>query len=632
MLEPLAHQATSPEGESEIQRNLRKHPADVIKRAKAGSVVAVRAISQTCRSMRTLQTREVVDIMCSHVSISKIPHPFDNSSPTSFSALSCALWSFSAMHELTDVSPESTLSSVKAARFTEQIAGSWDGIYHWAAFFNELYPRISPEEQRDVHQIITRTLFYFGRHASSQRALADLPATIELTASYWEILDLIASYWIKEPRYSATGQSHSYASALAGLLLSEGDATHIQRFVDAAGGSPSCIARVALSHLHAALKKPDATSWTLNVHLQLLYLLACDDALRSAIVEQCGVSVVTRAIVTLVKTRDHAIEETRSFLDLAFMLLARIVVTGTGIRWVQIAMHEGILHAYSSLFPALKYYDRDEMRPITHLISRVLPAYLVYRLPLKATVAALHAQNTVITSKVGESAVGGAWLRMVKLAKIHADLKDSAMRTICSHCHMASVDKTAFKRCARCKSVAYCSESCQAAGWDTHKVDCSVSQLYLIRDDLPTRRDRTFLERIALHDVCNRSAHLRSLTAKRYPGVPLSRVVITLDYRHLPSLDTYVIDASNIGNRIAPTEDPKMKELMESIARRSGQGTTLIECVTKLGERTLISLALVTPSIWDPSSDHLTEFDFYVTASAVAEMALPKEGSNVRSG
>ncbi|KAI0041942.1 hypothetical protein FA95DRAFT_630900 [Auriscalpium vulgare] len=94
-----------------------------------------------------------------------------------------------------------------------------------------------------------------------------------------------------------------------------------------------------------------------------------------------------------------------------------------------------------------------------------------------------------------------------------------------------------------------------------------------------------------------------------------------------PTLALFDLDAYDVAHHISQTENLRVKGLMESIvlAARKEPGTTMFARYSRLGANILISLALVMPSVLDPLSECLTEFDFHVTTAvvAVAETVKP---------
>lgn len=47
--------------------------------------------------------------------------------------------------------------------------------------------------------------------------------------------------------------------------------------------------------------------------------------------------------------------------------------------------------------------------------------------------------------------------------------------SVCQTCGQAPAPGNSLQRCSRCKSVYYCSKSCQKAAWKTHRTDCGSS-------------------------------------------------------------------------------------------------------------------------------------------------------------
>ncbi|KAI0047589.1 hypothetical protein FA95DRAFT_1206669 [Auriscalpium vulgare] len=601
----------------EIENTLRRNPAQVIRRAKDGSVVALQAIAQSCRDMRTLQTRAVVDVFCSHVSASKIPRPFFESSPSALSALGCAFWSFTAMNELTDMPDVSTSKT----RCTAQIAEAWDGIYHWTAFFDELSPQLPRKEQKTIHLLISNTVFIVTQHLPARPRVLQTPG----------ILELAASLWVKEPKYTSALESIGQPTSLVVLVLKSADDAMLDRFVDAAGGLRARVARAALSHLHGVLKEegPEGPLWPIVPHLHVLRCLTSgeSDSLRSEMLKQRGVPMVTQALVALATRGSHELSDTRGPIQLALQLLALLIMTGDGVRWLCSALHEGLLRAYAEILQATKHYDAAQLQQMAELLTEVL-RYLVYKPVVKAVAQSLHEIDMdigVALRRVKGSVLKEAWLSMESRSKTQARLKDewdADKRGYCDKCRRCA-DRTAFKQCARCKDALYCSEVCQTADWHIHKTLCSIRTQLSLRANLPTKGTHLFLQRLALHDARQNLAVLRSEAREDYPSASLHEIGVALEYNlPTPRRSVFLLDDYYVSEYIASTEEGVAEARMESIihvARTTTQSMTLIECTTVLGHKLILTLVLVYPSIWDARGD-LGDLDYRVVAFEMAEM------------
>ncbi|KAI0047608.1 hypothetical protein FA95DRAFT_1558929 [Auriscalpium vulgare] len=612
----------------EIDNTLRRNPAKVIQRAKDGSVLAVQAIALSCSDMRALQTRAVIDIFCSHVSASKIPRPFIESSPSALSALGCAFWSFTAMNELTDMPNASTGSKT---RCSSQIAEAWDGIYHWTAFFDELFPQLTRKEQNSIHLLISQTVFIVTQHLPARPRVLQTPGIVELAASLW----------VKEPRYTSAPESIGQPTSLVVLVLKNADDAMLDRFVDAAGGLPARVARAALSHLHGVLKKegPEGPLWPITPHLHVLRCLTSgeSDTLRSEMLKQCGVSVVTQAIVALATRGSHELSDTRGPIELALELLALLIMTGDGVRWLCSALHEGLLRALAAVLQATKHYDAAQLQPMAYLLREVVPTYLVYKPVANALVKSLYDLDMDVASmRVKGSALKEAWLSLETRIKTQARLKDQWDADKRGYCDKVSsvkcrynngcrrcADRTDFKQCARCKDALYCSVVCQTADWNMHKTLCSIRTHLSLRANLPTKGTHLYLQRLALHDARQNVAVLRSEARKDYPGASLSEIGVTLYYDSpSPRQNVFLLNDYYVSEQIASTEEGIAEDRMASIvdvARTSTESVTLLECTTILGDKLISTLVLVYPSIWDARGE-LGDLEFRVVASEMAEM------------
>ncbi|KAI0050103.1 hypothetical protein FA95DRAFT_1556028 [Auriscalpium vulgare] len=623
MLEAFCFQGTDPKFQQMLailHRN-RDGPTQIMKHAKGGSVVAIELMTSICTQIHAMQTLEVVDILCSHVAASKIPHPFADPSPSDLSAVGCAFWSLSAINRLT-LNPNIPIHNVE--RLKQQVITAWDGIQHWIAFFDELSPRLTKKEHRTVHNAIAHTIYLI---VTARRDLLNTPGVLELAASIWS----------KEPRYiyRLPIEATENSSSLAWLILRDANDALIEQFVSAAGDLPARVARTALSHVHGVLKDPKSTTRVVIIHLRvLLHLMDGKSAsFREAVIEQCGVSVVTRTIVALVDKRDHAVQRTREAVCLAFVNLRKLCRTGTVIRSVQSAVCEGLLHAYSAFFRVRRHYDAKEVEHISFFLSDILPLYMVYRSTVDAVVGARMSTLNMPTS-VGNK-FSDIWVNLEKQAHAYADLKarwDSVKRMECQNCHVHG-DKADLRRCARCKSVFYCSGACQVTDWDGHKRSCLVRRQQHARNYYPTMADRNFLHLIAVHDSRHMIARIRSMAAEQHPSTSLSEIGICINYSNSTQIAPFpsIIDEYNVTDRLqsAPHDSEiREKEALKDVvdaACKEKHGTTLIECITWKGARAFISLFLVSPSIWDPLPENTTQLDFIlafrVVTSAMAVMA-----------
>eukprot|EP01029_Cantina_marsupialis_P011668 TRINITY_DN25967_c0_g1_i1.p1 TRINITY_DN25967_c0_g1~~TRINITY_DN25967_c0_g1_i1.p1 ORF type:complete len:431 (+),score=141.60 TRINITY_DN25967_c0_g1_i1:36-1328(+) len=98
------------------------------------------------------------------------------------------------------------------------------------------------------------------------------------------------------------------------------------------------------------------------------------------------------------------------------------------------------------------------------------------RIPLQRTLADVLAEKAYVVPRYPLFYVIAKGTSFhASFLRAHGDKIKNMVKSVCAKCGKEEEDR-AFKRCARCFSVAYCSRDCQKAHWSKHKKPCKAAR------------------------------------------------------------------------------------------------------------------------------------------------------------
>ncbi|KAA1473183.1 hypothetical protein DENSPDRAFT_822468 [Dentipellis sp. KUC8613] len=583
----------------EVQRS----PKQTIKAAQQGNIVSIKVIANNIQAMPQLQTKEVLEMILSHLSEAKALDPSKPAAPRSPAALS-AERAFAAIMALGNFGP--FLMPPNNA-LLDLIAKGWPGIWKWIKFFYAVNtnPRAgSPEQRRNSLEMVAYALYSLTHDDAIQATITATPGVIALATLLWLAED-------PNPGAQPTMLPIPVcAAALHHILFNASQAT-VNEVVKVAGGKSSIVAETALTRLRNALARPMLDPAHIHAHINVLVTLTRPrkHAVRRAVLRRGGIGLVTRALV-----RITAMPLQGPNLDAViagFGFISNLIEAGEGIRYVRQAVREGLLQAFVNVAPSFARLDEEAREFILALVSDTLPRYLVYRSVVLVVDDAMRKLETPeIRAKIEKSPVCDSWFKTKKLAAERLMIKWShdTMKVEAAHCDYCRKQgqKETFRNCSACHVTRYCSKECQVAGWKSgHREECKLKkeEQLVLEDDAIQKEDRLFHHHLAIRDARHHVPLLRRLAAQELPDVPLAKVGVSIDYTQVPEkYGVFALEGHDLSKE-AKEDGPRVSEarseaIVEKALTSEGRAS-LLESKICVGEGCSIVLTLTARPLWE---------------------------------
>ncbi|KAA1473172.1 hypothetical protein DENSPDRAFT_261981 [Dentipellis sp. KUC8613] len=515
-------------------RRIQRQPAQVIQEARDGDLVSLNDISHYLPIAPQLQTQEVLIMVLSHLTESKLQEAIGNTSLECIYLLTkradiamIALGAFSFIGPQ-DSFPESLLSD------------SWPGIFQWANILVESHVKEGTDEGQNTLEMIASALYFLALYGVAfQSMMSATPGMVELATHLW-----LSEEFSSNPE--RTQSPFPYCSTVFYAILDKADSTALNVVLRTAGGGAHDIAHTALRRLRSTIANP-TPSFPIRAQMQIsvLFEMTRRDRpsfdLRRAISSNDGTKLAVLALRCFLTV--PLSEVTTPAVRMAFKYLSNLLDADEGVTNVRVAIEEGMLGALIDISSSLHLLGEDVRGLIATIVGVTVPSHLIYHSVLCAFESKIP-QFEVLEGLARDhrSPIRDSWYQMREFAmkrfmmRLKFDRSPDAMGpqiTTCDQCQR-SASKDAFRRCSGCHVTYYCAKECQLAAWKTkHRAECKRKKEECAKKAVK-RKDRLFISHIVVHDICHNSPTLEKLAARNLPGMPLSQVGFSVDYTCVP--------------------------------------------------------------------------------------------------
>ncbi|KAA1473184.1 hypothetical protein DENSPDRAFT_262857 [Dentipellis sp. KUC8613] len=527
--------------------NARRDPKQLIANARDGDITSLKTILFCAPSTLQLQTEEALEAVLTHLSELALLKTLRSTGSTGSRPLLFALTSRAEVAMMALGSFGAAIAS-SGMSLGPLISEYWTGVFKWMQHMVEASIESHANgggRSQDLCKVAS-ALYAITRDETSRSLVITTPGVMKLSTLIW----LSEDSGIKS---KPADPSASLCSTAFYHILHEATPALVDEFVNVAGGDANVIADIALKRLHRVL----TSSASPNAFDVISYIGVVDElttrgtappAVRRAILSKGGVKLITCALLRLSTMPLDPDSDNVVAVRVAVRCIVNFFDGGDGITNIRMAIREGILRAFVDICSSFDSLDKDVLESILAMIGTAIPKYLLYHSVLLAVDAEMPRFDTQeYRTKIAQSPIRDAWTRMHRLAAERLVITWKYNNSVpgpqimfCDHCQHPS-QKDALKKCSRCHIVFYCSKECQVAGWkDGHRKTCASKTEDLANITL-RKRDRTFIDRIAMRDACHNLPRLRRLAAEKFPEVPHAKLGVSIDYTCVP--ETYGVFA-----------------------------------------------------------------------------------------
>lgn len=611
-----------------LQRSLnalQRDPKKSIDAARRGSVSELITLANFWQEIPNMVSLGVMDVFCTHLDERKAPS-FPNVPRVEDANL--AFMSLLGLSKLTDY-PDDDRS------LGDLVLRTWPGIYKWGYYFFQIRivkQDVPDDVRRQTLDVISGGWCVASREPRVRQAMLGTPG----------LLDIAVQLWVHEDGGPVPSLSNiPLGSALLDALLSKVDERTLTKVVKAAGGKAPNVAKMALSRLRSAIRASPMDPARTQILADLIneFSYEQDHRLRYALLSEGVIGTVTQALVAVSKevtgSRDPA------FLDAMLSLfgyLKNCLESTEGFTWVSQALNAGLITAFVDCSPTYAMLSQEDREMILSIFSNLLPRYMIYYSVIAAAEAPILKVDSSedMKKRIRNSVAKDVWstLRDLVLERRAISVRFSETKknqgVACDNVKCHKIDfKNNFKKCTGCQVTLYCSKECLVTAWKEgdHKTVCKLKQQERQEGKLEplSKRDRQFLHYLSMHDARQHLPHLREEAKSKFPSVPLSSLIISIDYTGVPSTFT----VQSLENYSSPptsgsqNAEARHDSLVERVQKNPGSGT-LVEARISGGREDAMVATLAAGDVWnlDRGSMTLGDADLQYEEGGEDDLAL----------
>lgn len=272
-------------------------------------------------------------------------------------------------------------------KLIDRVMVAWPGIYGWSMYiFKTRIEGLDRSDERRKASVDVLPACWYSICSNNdlvRSVILASPSTVEIAAKLWlEEEDPNASARVKVPP----------GTSVLCALLKRADFDTLQRVLKVAGGKSNVVAKIMVTRLRSALKRPEVNPLHLLMYLDLLNALSRSPThpFRNALLSANSVWLTTSALVKIASM----VQENQDpvLLDAAvssFGYLFNCLESADGFTWVSQAIGAGLLQAFCDISPYLSQLHPEDLDMTLEIFKNILPRYLVYRSVIEAVDTAM---------------------------------------------------------------------------------------------------------------------------------------------------------------------------------------------------------------------------------------------------
>ncbi|KAK7042872.1 hypothetical protein R3P38DRAFT_2511745 [Favolaschia claudopus] len=427
----------------------------------------------------------------------------------------------------------------------------WPRIWAWNRFFwthGDFLRQVSElADRREMGLSLLRFCWYLWQHQPNRAIMLSSPGLTALTVGAWvsftdedftacsDSLHMVRNFLVHgtpTPQEILDGVDDNIGN-LAQFIMRQ------------------CEFAVPLAHDHPTVQMENMWLFEIVIDIVIAVDHICMDNFAHAVP-----GLLTSALVAFnfVKTLSVSVHTLSAFSSMtpnlgnlltnSLMILCRIFQLASPQRAIQTSVQHGLLHV---ILCCARWHRSHDIHRILHfLLAEILGPYSVY-CGLLAVLESSHAEVVfpLSSAHLVHPAVYTAWTRFVNALRWRGSVlslfrsRQRSPLTACDNVECKNVlEKNRLKCCSGCRSVLYCSRSCQVTDWrDGHRTACvSYFQIRIALNSTLTREEYAFLRFLVHKDHVGARVRFLPEYAKIMGTAPNAATISggVFDYRTAP--------------------------------------------------------------------------------------------------
>ncbi|KLO13748.1 hypothetical protein SCHPADRAFT_928296 [Schizopora paradoxa] len=550
----------------------------VLEAARKGSTVELKLISNTFESSIHFISVQAVEAILCNLKADAVPKLEQQNLSSNLNRYSDPKFrrQFVALTGVATI--QSQPDGINVRGLQPLLRNSWPDVFPWIQFFFHPPSDTKLPGARGFEEAISRLLlgalntFLAVQEQSTSRFVSQTPGAARIAIQLW-----IREGLSVDPAKSAQPDSLARTSSLV-VLLALGDEPTIKildEVVEGAGAEGDQFSKrlpvILQKYMKFAFDAGGELAQVPEVVSILVKLTTSHHShpLPKAFLSQGMVPFIVKYIASLAaklfsEGYPKAASPLNSIFLHCFQYICYTFYATDGVQNASQAIDAGLLEAFIAWSPTLPFLSAKEQDHILDLFSDSIMPLLVYLPVLFASISAIdrvEAQNTSQgLFQKGTRDAKNRWSTLVEIVKkrdklslalaaltLHDVLHPRDERKlVCDNCYKPN-KISAYKTCAGCKYVCYCSKACQIQGWKEggHREQCKLlrgqgdvlSNKELVgrpgKSASPRQVD-TFIRNLAHLEALENIGALRTMARKQLPHVHIEDVGIEVDFRQFP--------------------------------------------------------------------------------------------------